>query len=194
MKAFTRILALAGMTAALLAAPARVEAQQQDRPNRGDRQGGPPGNFDPEQMRQRMMQRYREQLDVAGDAEWKILEERITKVTEARREAGSGMMGRGMFGPPGGRGGAGGAGGNDQADSQRQNRRNPFAAASLAEADDLQKALDGKASNDELKAKMAKLREARKAKQANLAKAQDDLRKVLSVRQEATAVMMGLLE
>ena len=193
MKTWNRILTLAAVALALVATPARVEAQQ-DRPNRGDRQGGPP-NFDPEQMRQRMMERYREQLEVKGDAEWKILEARITKVSEARREAGSGMMGRGMFG--GGRGGPGGGapgGGNDQADAQRQNRRNPFAAAQLPEAEELQKALDGKASADELKAKLAKLRDARKAKQAALTKAQDDLRAVLTVRQEATAVMLGLLE
>ena len=45
-----------------------------------------------------------------------------------------------------------------------------------------------------MKAKMAKLRDARKTKEAALTKAQDDLRKVLTVRQEATAVSMGLLQ
>jgi hypothetical protein len=191
MKTLTRILTLAGVALALIGATARVEAQQPDRPNRGDRQGGP-GGFDPEQMRQRMMERYREQLEVKGDAEWKIVEERIGKVSEARREAGTGMMGgRGMFGGPGGRGGGGG---NEQADAQRQNRRNPFASTPLPEAEELQKAIDGKASADELKTRLAKLREARKAKQANLVKAQDELRAILSVRQEAVAVMMGLLD
>lgn len=197
MKTLNRILTLAGMAVALIATTARVDAQQDaqqaDRPNRGNRQGGP-GNFDPEQMRQRMMERYREQLEVKGDPEWKIVEERVVKVTEARREAGTGAMGRGMFG--GGRGGAGGAagGGNDSANAQRQNRNNPFAAAQLPEAEDLQKAIDGKASADELKTRLAKLRDARKVKQANLAKAQDDLRKVLTVRQEAVGVMLGLLD
>lgn len=195
MKTLNRMLALVAVTFALVAATTRVEAQQQgqpDRPNRGDRQGGPP-NFDPEQMRQRMMERYREQLDIKGDAEWKLIEERITKVSDARREVGFGGMARGMFGP-GGPGGRGPGGGNDGANANRQNRRGGFGGATLPEAEDLQKALDAKASPDEIKAKLAKLRDAKKAKQADLAKAQDDLRKVLSVRQEAVAVMMGLLD
>ena len=47
---------------------------------------------------------------------------------------------------------------------------------------------------DELKAKLTKFREARKDKEAKLAKAQEDLKKVLSVKQEAAAVLMGLLQ
>ena len=71
--------------------------------------------------------------------------------------------------------------------------RGGFNAPPSPEAEDLQKALDAKASPDELKAKLAKFREARKVKEAALTKAQEDLRKVLTVRQEATAVSMGLL-
>src|SRR5262245_13173759 len=70
------------------------------------------GNFDPEQMRQRMMERYRESLEVKNDDEWKLIETRITKVTDAQRDARSGMMsafGRGGFG---GRRGGGGEGNN----------------------------------------------------------------------------------
>lgn len=175
MHTLTRILTLAGLAGAMLAGGQSALAQQ-DRPGRG--------NFDPEQMRQRMMERYREQLEVKSDDEWKILEERIAKVNEARREAASGAMGR-MFARPGGRGGG------DEA--QRPNRGG-FGGPTLPEAEELQKALEAKASPDEIKAKLAKYREARKVKQANLAKAQDELRKVLSVRQEAVAVTMGLLE
>jgi hypothetical protein len=40
---------------------------------------------------------------------------------------------------------------------------------------------------------VAKYREARKAKEAALTKAQDDLKKVLSVRQEAILVNNGML-
>ena len=58
----------------------------------------------------------------------------------------------------------------------------------------MQKAIDSNASKDELKAKLAKYREARKDKEAKLAKAQEDLKKVLSVKQEAAAVLMGLLQ
>ena len=44
-----------------------------------------------------------------------------------------------------------------------------------------------------MKAALAKYLDARKAKEAELTKAQDDLRKVLSVRQEAIATVNGLL-
>ena len=58
---------------------------------------------------------------------------------------------------------------------------------------ELQKALDDKASAEDVKAKLAKLRETRKTKEAALEKAQDELRKALSPRQEAGAVLAGLL-
>jgi len=45
-----------------------------------------------------------------------------------------------------------------------------------------------------VKAKLAAYRAAQKQKEAALEKAQDDLRQVLSVKQEATAVLMGLLK
>ena len=53
---------------------------------------------------------------------------------------------------------------------------------------------EAKAPADELKAKMAKVRDGLKDKEAKLATAQDDLRKVLTVRQEAEALMAGLLK
>src|SRR5512135_160616 len=67
------------------------------------------GNFDPEQFRQRMMERYREQLGIKNDDEWKVIETRITKVMEAQRDARS--MGMGMMRRPGG----GGQGGDNNA-------------------------------------------------------------------------------
>lgn len=61
------------------------------------------------------------------------------------------------------------------------------------EEEALQKALDAKASNADLKAALAKFVAARKQEQANLEKAQAELRQVLSVRQEASATLAGLL-
>ena len=58
----------------------------------------------------------------------------------------------------------------------------------------VQEAIDDKVSADELKARLAALRDARKAAEAKLAAAQDDLRQVLTVRQEAIAVVNGLLK
>jgi hypothetical protein len=172
MKTVHQMLALAGTAVLLSLGTGNLSAQ--DRPGRG--------NFDPEQVRQRMMERYREQLEVKSDDEWKVIETRIGKVIDARREVGfGGAFGRG----PGRRGGNG--------EGDQGGRRRAFAGEPSPEAEALQKAIEAKAPADEIKAKLAKYRESRKAKEAALASAQDELRKVLSVRQEATAVLAGLL-
>ncbi|MFM8421959.1 MAG: hypothetical protein ACKOEQ_17740 [Verrucomicrobiota bacterium] len=152
------------------------------RRNRGGQGGGPGGpggpgggNWDPAQMRQRMMERMREQFAVKDDAEWKLISERIEKVNDARRE--SMMRGMGMMFGRGGRG-PGGQGGGE----------------AMPEQEALQKAIEANASSDEIKSKLNKYREALKAKEAVLTKAQDELREVLSAKQEAQAVLMGLLK
>lgn len=181
MKKMNQMLVLAGVAAALFVSAGHVAAQGR-------------GNFDPAQMRQRMMDRYKERLEVTSDAEWKIIEERIGKVLDAQRDTRIG--GFGGFGGGRRNGGPGGPGGGAAGDNNAPgggNRPNPFVADN-PNVDNLQKAIDGKASSDELKTKLAKVRESLKEKEAVLAKAQDDLRKVLSVRQEAIAVLAGLLK
>ena len=70
-----------GLLAAVLCIGANPpSASAQDRPPGGGR-----GNFDPEQFRQRMMDRYREQLEVKDDAEWKLISDRVEKVMEIGR-------------------------------------------------------------------------------------------------------------
>lgn len=146
------------------------------------------GGFDPAQMQKRIMDGYREQLEITNDDEWKIVEQRIQKVLDARRAAGSGgamsgmagmarMFGRG--GEPGGRQRSGGFG--------------TFFPAPGPEEEALQKIIDVKGSNADLKAALAKFIEARQQKQAALEKAQAGLRELLSVRQEAIAALTGLL-
>jgi hypothetical protein len=142
---------------------------------RGQRGGG---NFDPAQMQQRMMENMRERLGVKDDAEWKLISERIQKVMDVRRETAFGGMRGGMRGQGGGGPGGGGGG---------------FGGASSPEADALAKAVEAKASKEELKAAMGKYREARKASQAKLEAAQEDLKKLLSVEQEATMLQMGMV-
>ncbi len=163
----------------------------QDTPPGGGNGGGGRRNFDPEQMRQRMMERYREQLEVKDDAEWKLISERIEKVSEARREAAGGF---GMGRPPGGRrGGDGAAPGGAPADDNARRQFRGFGEPS-PEQEALQKAIDSKASADEIKTKLTALREARKKKEAALEKAQEDLKKVLTAKQEAVAVLNSLLK
>ncbi len=94
---------------------------------------------------------------------------------------GRGMMGRG---PRGG-------GNNPPGDQPPQRPR--FGPPPSAEEEALQKAIDAKATNGEIKAALAKYIESRKTKQAELEQAQADLRKLLTPRQEAIATLRGML-
>jgi len=154
-------------------------------------QGQGRGTF--EEFRQRRMDDYRERLEIKGDDEWKAIQPLIAKVMDARQDIGFGG-GRG-FGRGGGGGRRGGGNTDAQANGNNQGGRRGFPGGEPSpEAEELQKAIDSNASKDELKAKLTKFREARKEKEAKLAKAQEDLRKVLSVKQEAAAVLNGLLQ
>ena len=194
MKRTTQLLAVAGFASALLLSAGNLIAQDAPPPGggqgggRGGRGGG--GNFDPAQFQQRMMERVKEQLEVTDETEWKALEPMVQKVMDARREVMMGGMGgmRGMGRGPRGGDAAGGAGGD------QQNRRPSMFGEPSAEAQALEKAITSKASKDELKAAMAKFRAAKKEKEVKLKEAQENLRKVLTLRQEAIAVNGGYLD
>jgi len=171
MKRLNQLVLLAGTAVALTLSTGQLAAQQ----------GGGRGNFDPEQFRQRMMERTKEALEVKNDDEWKVLEPLVQKVFDARRDVQMAGMGR-MFGR-----------GNRGGDRGDQGNRPRFGPEPSAEETALQKAIDAKASKEELKAAIAKYRDAHKAKEAKLQTAQDDLRKVLTLRQEAIAVANGWL-
>lgn len=169
------IAALAAVAAFAQTAPPEGREGREFREGRGrDRGPGQAGRFDPEQMRERMRETWKQRLK-ATDEEWAVIEPLITKVTEARR----------MTRPPAGRGGPGGA-------------RPPEGAedSALRKATDaLRQAVEDEAAPPEtLKARLDELRAARAAAEAELKKAQDELRGVLTVRQEAQLVLMGLLD
>jgi hypothetical protein len=153
--------------------------------------GGGFGNFDPAQFQQQRMEALKTQLEITDDTEWAALQPLIQKVMDAqtavRGDAGS-AFGMGM-----GRGGRGGAGGFGGAGGAPGGRGGMFGATTGSEMQAVQRALDGKASKEDTKAALAKLAEVRKAHQAALEKAQDDLRKVLTVQQEATLTVSGYL-
>ena len=65
----------------------------------------------------------------------------------------------------------------------------------MPEAQALRDALDNASvTNDELQTKLKGFREARKKNDESLKKAREDLRKVLSLKQEARLVLFGLLD
>src|SRR5688500_10615770 len=116
---------------ALVSCCTTVSLAQEGREGRG---GGRP---DPEEMRQRMMERTREQFGVTDDAEWKVIEAKIQKINEARRATGGGFgamaFGGRRGGPGGGDGDRGGQGGGG--------RRGGFGGEPSAEVEDLRKAI-----------------------------------------------------
>ena len=184
MKRMIRSILITVGLATLVVGAGNAMAQGDGGTNEGGGRRGGGGNFDPAQFQQQMLDRVKDRMEMTNDDEWAAVQGLVQKVMDARRATLSGMG----FG--GGRRGGNNGGGDN---GNRGGGRGGFMPPPSPEAEDLQKALDAKASPDELKAKMAKLRDARKAKEAALTKAQEDLRKVLTVRQEATAVSMGLL-
>ena len=85
------------------------------------------------------------------------------------------------------RGRRGGGDNNDQGGGRR------FGGEQSAEAQALEKAIEANAPSAQIKAALEKYRAARKDKEAKLAAAQENLRKVLTTKQEAQAVLINLL-
>jgi hypothetical protein len=158
-----------------------VSAQTPDRGNRG--------NFDPAQFKQARLDRTKEELEIKDDAEWKAIQPLVEKVMDAQqtvlRDRMSGMFGRSR------RPGSDSSSSSDPNSSRRS--RGGFGGEPSAESQALQKAIDGKASNSEMKVAIARFQAARKQKMADMEAAQASLKAVLSVRQEAIATAAGLL-
>ena len=135
---------------------------------------------DPAQMRERMMNMYKERLGT-NDDEWKVVSPKIEKVMTVQRDS---RVGFGGFGG-GRRGGGDNAGGGDN---------QPTTPVAIASAD-LRKSLENKdAAADEIAKKLTALREAREKAKADLVAAQKELKEVLTARQEAVLVTMGMLD
>ena len=145
--------------------------------------------MDPAQFQQRMMDNVREQLGFTNDTDWNAVQPLVQKVMDARRDVGFGggmgrMFGRNRGGGGGGGGGFGGPGGG----------RGGFGMQPSPEAEALQKAIDDNAPAAQIKDALAKYEASQKAKQAKLVEAQENLRKVLTVKQEAQAALLGLVQ
>jgi len=181
-----QLFAVCGMTAALVLGAGNAFAQNDNGGNGGGNGGGGfgggRGNFDPTQFQQRIMDNIKEQLGFTSDTDWAAVQPLVQKVMDARRDVGAGGMGR-LFGR-GNRGGDQGGG----------NRRGMFGGTPSPEAEALQKAIDDNAPAAQIKDLLAKYKDSQKAKQAKLVAAQADLRSVLTVKQEAQATLLGLVE
>ena len=184
------LLTLVSATAFAQNNPATGDADRKRRTT-GDDNGGRRGNFDPAEMQARLLSGLRERLEVTDDEEWKLISDRIAKVTDLRRSLPGGgtatMVFAGRGGPPtGGDSNRGGDRGGD-----RGGRGGPRGGTPEIVA--LQTAIRDKLPDAEIKSRLDRVRETRKENEAKLTKAQEDLRALLTVRQEAVAVMFGLL-
>ena len=91
----------------------------------------------------------------------------------------------------------GNEGGGDQGGGDRNRGRGPggFGGGTPnPEAEAFSKAVQNKAPTEELKQRMARVRDARKAAEAEYDKLSEELRQLLTVRQEATLVAIGTLK
>ena len=161
------------------------------------------GQFDPDRMRQMMNQRMKEMFG-ATDQEWKILGPRVTKVQELSRQAGGGgrdgMMGGRRGGPQGGPP-QGDRQGGPQGDRQGgpQGGRQSMPTREQSEVDKASEQLrtlleNTSASPEQIKTQLTLLRSAKEKAKQQLIVAQQELRQIITLRQEAQCVMMGILD
>ena len=176
MNTYIKSLSLLVVTAVFASVTVDISAQERDRNrDRGNRERGERGNrgnFDRSQIMERIMERYRENLGISV-AEWKVVQPKVQAVMDNRISGASGMMS--FFGGRGSRG---------RGDSSTE--KTPTSEL----RDLLEKENPAKG---EIKAKLAAYRADRKAREAKLKKAQEDLRQLLTLKQEAQAVLSGLL-
>ncbi len=117
--------------------------------------------------------RLREHFEISDDAEWELIAARIIKIGELRRALAVGSPG--LIGGPIG---------------DKKKASNRFKSP---EQEALRTALKDNLPDAEIKLRLAHSHDVYRDNEARLAKAQEELRAVLTVRQEAVAVVTGLL-
>src|SRR5262245_51275513 len=187
MRKMNQCLVMAGMAAILSLGSSQVVAQDNNPPGQ-DRQRGRGGfgggNFN---FRQARLDAFKEKGEFT-DEDWKAVEPLVQKVTDAQEKVLADRIRSAMGGNRFRGGGPGGDNNNSGDRGDRGGRGGGFFNQTPSpEAEALQKAIDGKAPNSELKTALAKFIESRKANQKALEDAQANLKKVLTVRQEAIA-------
>jgi hypothetical protein len=140
-------------------------------------------NLDPqqlsEQMQPRIIETIHEQLAVTNDADWNAIEPLVAKVVQDQTDSLVPIIIelRGLFGN-----------GNAPADPDLH-----VLEQTGPDAEALQNCLDANAPTEQIRAALAKYHQSRQRQAAELAKDQGRLRSVLSTRQEAALVLLGIL-
>lgn len=155
------------------AKPSKAERKDMKREDMGGASASP--NRTPaEDAQARNLSKLREQLEITDDTEWEVVGERITRVNDLRREA------------------AATAGLKPTLQLSDKAKKSPGTAAH-PEQDALRSAVRDKLPDAEVKLRLARAHEVHLQNEAKLIRAQDALRAVLTVRQEAVLVTAGLL-
>ncbi|MEI7767305.1 MAG: hypothetical protein WCJ97_07700 [Phycisphaerae bacterium] len=186
------LLGVAALPLVAQQAPGAAPGGDANPPRQRGNGGGNGGGDRMAQMRERMTTRLKEALGCT-DEEFKAIQPKLEKVMQLRMQSMIGGFGGMRRGGPGGQGGPGGntgpGGGNDVATPNQP--ANPVGDA----VQELNKVLENKdAKAEEIQAKLKAVREAKKTAKEALTKAQDELRELLTVRQEAQMVANGILE
>ncbi|MCS1406874.1 MAG: hypothetical protein M2R45_00029 [Verrucomicrobia subdivision 3 bacterium] len=144
------------------------------------------GGFDRSQFMDRMTERIQETLEVSDD-EWTVLKPLIVRVIEQQFA----NRGNRFAGFGGGRGRGGNDGnrerGNRGERGERGGDNNNSSTVNLREA-------IKSGNDDKIKSELAAYRAAQKKRADELKKVRNDLRQVLTFKQEANLVLMGLLD
>ena len=184
-------LAILLTTVLVFAAPAGAQEEPGKKPKEKDlkrqSEAQPGSNTDPNAPpkpkltgEQKWLLQVKELLQ-AGDEEWMVLEPRIAAVTRLQREVTAGRDPKGPR-PP-------------RTDRPSPSPNDPPTPPVVAQSRALSAALfDPSLPASEIKARVAAVRDARAQARQNLARAQEELRELLTYRQEATLIIMGVLE
>ena len=183
-----KILAASAALALIVGMSGFGTAVAQEGQGQGRRGGGQGQPMDPEQARARMMDNLKERLG-ASDEEWQALQPKVEGVLAAQMNARTGaMMGMAM-----GRGGPGGGPGGGAGRGPGGPEGEPTALMTAGR--ELRELLqDEAAGNDAIKEKLEAFRGARKQSETELDAARAELQGLVTLRQEALLVAMGLLE
>jgi hypothetical protein len=134
----------------------------------------------------KILDRHRERLEIKDDAEWEVIRPRIENILRAEKELRDALSSssRKLSSP-----------------KDRNSRTSSESASASSRSEPqpdtdvvlLRRLVEGNAPAKEIKERLTRVRQMIQQKRDALENAQEELRSVLSVRQEAIAVLQGLL-
>ena len=136
----------------------------------------------------RTLERARLKLEVTDDQEWKIIQDRLERVLRAQRDYQNGLFStKSRALNPGAKKADRGVATTDPGAGNRPK------GTSDTDAGTLRKLVESKAESNQIKLALTHIRGTLREQQDELERAQEDLRSVLTPRQEAISLLAGWL-